>query len=91
MTAGQSVVPPSGKGPLSYEDYADVPDDGQRHELNDGEVFVSPAPNPEHQRVTRRLAIALQVWVEAHAGAELFWAPIDLILADPDRIRVPGP
>ena len=43
---------------------------------------MTPAPNPEHQRVSLRLTIALHEWVRRHPPAELFVAPIDLILSD---------
>jgi hypothetical protein len=34
---------PSVKG--TYEDFLDFPDDGKRHEIIDGEHFVTPSPN----------------------------------------------
>jgi hypothetical protein len=34
---------------LTYEDYARIPDDGLRHEIIDGEHYVSSAPNADHQ------------------------------------------
>ena len=34
---------------LTYEDYALIPEDGQRHEIIDGEHYVSPAPFVRHQ------------------------------------------
>lgn len=40
------AVPPK----LTYEDYLLFPeDDGLRHELIDGEHFVTPAPSRKHQ------------------------------------------
>src|SRR5438093_136919 len=36
-------VPP-GPIKLTYEDYVDLPDDGRRYEILDGELEVSPAP-----------------------------------------------
>lgn len=34
---------------LTYADLADLPDDGKRYELLEGELIVSPAPTPRHQ------------------------------------------
>lgn len=36
---------------LGYEDYARIPADGKRHEILDGELYVTPAPTPLHQRL----------------------------------------
>ena len=35
---------------LSVEEFAALPDDGMKHELNEGELIVMPTPLPEHQR-----------------------------------------
>jgi Uma2 family endonuclease len=43
---------PSGVGmKLTYDDFLLFPDDGKRHELIDGEHYVTPSPNTKHQRV----------------------------------------
>jgi hypothetical protein len=33
----------------TYDDYVQFPEDGKRHELIDGEHFVTPTPNRKHQ------------------------------------------
>jgi len=43
---------PPGPIKLTYEDYVDLPDDGKRYEILDGELEVSPAPAPRHQGVS---------------------------------------
>src|SRR2546430_13702780 len=35
---------------LTYRDYCELPDDGRRYEIHDGELSVTPAPTPRHQR-----------------------------------------
>ena len=40
----------------TYGDLQRMPDDGTRHEVIDGELFVSPSPTEKHQRVSLRLA-----------------------------------
>jgi Uma2 family endonuclease len=37
---------------LTYEDFLLFPNDGRRHELIDGEHYVTPAPNWKHQGVS---------------------------------------
>lgn len=48
-----------------------LPDDGQRYELIDGFVFVTPAPLPIHQWAVRRL---IQV-VDRVCPEDLVWLP----------------
>ncbi len=51
-----------------------LPDDGKRYELVDGELLVSPAPRPPHQRVIARLHLLMGPWALEH-GLEVFLAP----------------
>src|ERR1700709_2651937 len=44
---------------LTYEDYLLFPEDRQRHEIFDGEHYVTPAPSMEHQGVSMNLSAAL--------------------------------
>jgi Uma2 family endonuclease len=80
-------------GALTYEDYAALPDDGKRYEILEGELFVSPAPVPLHQRVSRNLQRLLDRHVEEDGLGEILYAPIDLILsnttvAEPDIVFI---
>jgi len=81
---------------LDYSDYAAIPDDGKRHEIVDGEHFVTPSPTPVHQRVSRRLAGQLDDYFHGRSIGELFYAPIDVIFTNhdilvPDLIVVADP
>jgi Uma2 family endonuclease len=67
---------------LTYRDYEALPADGRRYELHEGELSVTPAPSPKHQRVIRKLLVALNQHVEARGLGEVFVAPIDCILSD---------
>lgn len=51
-----------------------LPDDGNRYELVDGELLVSPAPRPPHQRVISRFHLLMGPWALQH-GLEVFLAP----------------
>ena len=41
---------------LDYSDYLAAPEDGKRYEIVGGDLLVTPAPRPVHQRVLLRLA-----------------------------------
>ncbi len=69
-----------------------LPDDGNRYELIGGSIVMTPAPEPVHQRVSRRLLRLLEE--RCPAGHEVFPAPIDYDLpgeqrVEPDLIVVP--
>ena len=77
---------------LTIEDLEALPDDGMRYELIGGAIVMTPAPEPVHQRVSRRLLALIEAAVPA--GYEVFYAPIDYDLpggqrVEPDLIVVP--
>jgi len=72
---------------LTYKDYEALPADGRRYELHEGELSVTPAPSPAHQRVLRKLLMIVNPYVEAHGLGEVFVAPIDCILDDTTVIQ----
>jgi Uma2 family endonuclease len=45
--------------PMTVEDLDLLPDDGNRYEIDDGVLVVSPAPSISHQVVLQRLAVLL--------------------------------
>jgi Uma2 family endonuclease len=55
-----------------------LPDDGQRYEVLDGELFVSPAPRPDHQSVLQGLFVILNDYVGKYALGWVFMSPADL-------------
>jgi len=59
----------------TYEDYCALPDDGNRYEVINGKLYVSPSPNPYHQRLAGRLFKLLDGLPEG----ETFLAPVDVL------------
>jgi len=57
MSVMTSVIP-HGR-PFTVDDLEGFPDDGNRYELIDGMLHVSPAPVPRHQVVLLELAVTL--------------------------------
>jgi Uma2 family endonuclease len=85
---GRAAAQTIGSGPLSYEDYLLLPDDGMRYEILDGELYMSPSPRILHQRVSRNLQHILQSHIMVSGCGELFDAPTDVIL-NKNNIAVP--
>lgn len=65
---------------LRYADYAQLPADGLRYELLEGELCMSPAPKTKHERVQMNLFRALDPHIRRHKLGELFVAPQDVVL-----------
>lgn len=78
---------------FSYEDLQIIPPDRNRYEIVDGELFVTAAPIPLHQRIVGNLHGHLWQHVRKHALGEVFIAPLDIVFSpstvlEPDVIFV---
>jgi Uma2 family endonuclease len=71
---------------LTYADYVRFPEDGLRHEIIDGEHYVTPSPATRHQRIVRNLLYLIQSHLETHATGEVFCAPFDTLLSEFDIV-----
>src|SRR6266542_4584479 len=71
---------------LRYDDLAAFPEDNLRRELIDGELIVTAAPALRHQRVVRRLVVALDRYAEANGG-EVFPSPTDVFLSETNVVE----
>ena len=66
--------------PLTYDDYAKLPDDGMRFELADGVLeAMSPGPNAKHQLVSQEIADRIKQTCSNEFV--VFLSPIDVILS----------
>ena len=65
----------------TYSDLVALPDDQLRHELIDGEHFVSPSPTTTHQEISKRLFRALDAHAVRHRLGEVLYAPFDIKLS----------
>jgi Uma2 family endonuclease len=72
---------------LTYDDFLLFPDDGQRHELIDGEHYVTPSPNPRHQRILGKLYLAIGNYLRANPIGEVFFAPLDVVMSEHDVVE----
>ena len=64
--------------PVSYEDLLQLPDDGNRYEIIDGVLYVSPPPSRRHQKLAYRFVRLLGEEVDRGAIGELYFAPVDV-------------
>ncbi|MCI0435935.1 MAG: Uma2 family endonuclease [Gemmatimonadetes bacterium] len=78
----------------TYAEYARLPNDGNRYEVLDGEVLVTPSPGTKHQWTAAELFFELREYVRAHRVGDMFWA-LDVLFARgqylcPDMVFVPN-
>ena len=73
---------------LTYDDYLLFPDDGLRHEIIDGEHYVTPSPNSRHQLLLGRLYFEIELCLRARPGSgTVFLSPLDVIFTKWDVVE----
>jgi Uma2 family endonuclease len=72
---------------LTYDDFVLFPDDGKRHELIDGEHYVTPSPTLRHQQISMNLSVVIGHWLEEHPVGRLFHAPFDVVFSTYDVVE----
>jgi Uma2 family endonuclease len=72
---------------LTYDDFVLFPDDGKRHELIDGEHYVTPSPNTRHQQISTDLVALIWRYLETHPIGRVFHASYDVVLSEFDVVE----
>lgn len=78
--------PAENRKKYTYQDYLLTPDD-KRYELLEGELIMVPAPTTVHQRISRKLEVALDEFVKKQDLGEVFDAPCDVFLDDENVVQ----
>lgn len=71
-----------------------LPADGNRYEVIDGELFVTPGPKRLHQDIALDLHFALKTYLQPSGFARVYAAPADILsgprtLVQPDVFVIP--
>jgi Uma2 family endonuclease len=75
-------LPGPPQGCWTYEDYAALPEDGNRYEVIDGILYLMPGPTSVHQAVLSWFMYYLMQRVQVTGLGRVFAAPLDLLLPD---------
>ncbi|MEQ1759445.1 MAG: Uma2 family endonuclease [Vicinamibacterales bacterium] len=87
MPGGDFVKPAHSGVRLTYDDFVHFPDDGQRHELIDGEHYVTPSPNMRHQVILGNLHFLIRQYLEGQPLGRVFLSPFDVVFTDFDVVE----
>lgn len=87
MAGGGDLTGDPARVKLTYDDFLLFPDDGRRHELIDGEHYVTPSPNTRHQAVLGNLHFLIRSWLERHPVGRVFFAPFDVVFTRFDVVE----
>jgi len=81
------MAPMKGVWPrVSFSDLQQMPEDGRRYELYDGEVIVVPSPFPRHQRAAIELLDRLRDYARRYGGEALI-SPLDIVFSEHDVLQ----
>jgi Uma2 family endonuclease len=72
---------------LKFADWMRFPDDGRLYEIVEGELYVTPPPNIEHQRISRELEFILLAFLRRERRGEILDAPVGVRLSDEDVLE----
>ncbi len=87
MSTSHPTTIPSGRYKLGWQDYAELPADGRRHQILDGDLHMTPAPSPRHQKLSHRLEFLLTLALEQTGRGVVYDAPVDVILGEHDIVQ----
>ena len=74
------------KKKYTYDDYLKTPDD-KRYELIEGELYMTPSPITNHQRISGRIEFELRKFVVENDCGEVFDAPYDVYFDDENVVQ----
>ncbi len=72
---------------MTYDDLLALPDDGLRHELIDGEHFVTPSPALRHQIILANLHRLIAPHTHATRSGVTLFAPYDIVFTKYDVVE----
>jgi len=85
---GNDAMKPAHPGvKLTYDDFVQFPDDGKRHELIDGEHYVTPSPNTKHQDILGNLFGLIWTHLQSHPVGRAFLSPFDVVFSNFDVVE----
>ncbi|MFQ5638686.1 MAG: Uma2 family endonuclease [bacterium] len=85
MSVQTQTIPANLK--YTYEDYQHLPEDRNRYEIIDGELYMTPSPLTVHQYILTNLGLEIGNHVTQNNSGRIFWAPLDVLLSPYDIVQ----
>ena len=73
------------QGEWTYQDYLDLPDDGRRYEIIEGVLYVTNAPDIDHQFTVVEIAFKMRGFIMEHRLGYVLTAPFEAHLSEKTR------
>ncbi|MBN2092975.1 Uma2 family endonuclease [candidate division KSB1 bacterium] len=72
---------------LTYQDYINLPEDGNRYEVINGELIMVAAPNTGHQFVSGNIYFELYRFIQKRKIGKILNAPVDVLLSESNVVQ----
>lgn len=72
---------------VTYDDYCELPDDGNQYQIIGGELYMTAAPFSRHQRTSRNIFRIIDEHVSKNDLGETFYAPFDVVFSMIDIVQ----
>jgi len=86
---GLALIHSSEQVKFTYDDYRQLPDDGKRYEIIDGELYMATSPTSNHQFIADNFLVTLSIFLKTNPIGRVVSAPLEVYfsktnLAQPD-------
>ena len=71
----------------NYDDYLNLPEDGKRYEVINGELVMSAAPNTFHQTISNNIEDELRSFIKMSKSGKMFHAPVDVLISETNVVQ----
>ncbi len=72
---------------VTYDDYRELPDDGNQYQIIGGELFMTAAPYSSHQLIARNIFRIIDQHVYKNQLGEALFSPIDVVFSMTDVVQ----
>jgi Uma2 family endonuclease len=79
------LKPQPAPGEWTYEDYLNLPDDGRRYEIIEGVLYVTNAPDIDHQFTVMEIAFQIKRFVAERNLGYVLTVPFEVHLSETSR------